>query len=363
MRIEGILEAFDASRAALAERGEEVRAELAGWLAGSGQKVHSVTLRMKSRESLASKLARPDKSYGCLTDVTDLVGVRVITYFEDAVDAIGRIVEARLPVDFEHSADKRRRRDAGAFGYRSLHYVCELGGASVPAGIRFEIQVRTVLEHAWAEIEHDLGYKAREATPAAARRRLLRLAGLLELADQEFVAIRRELDEYAAALPRRIEADPEAVPLDRLSLLALLDVPEVVELDRAIAAEVGKELGDAPFFPEYLLRMLASSGVRTVAEARAGVAARAASIRAMVRPYFAFTFRTWSLSPDHMARVYRGYSLFFLAHAEVLAAPSLGIDKVDRLARLYRELDYPDDERAAQSVAKTLVEALRGAGS
>ena len=58
-----------------------------------------------------------------------------------------------------------------------------------------------MLDHAWAEIEHDLGYKARDTVPAAARRRLSRLAGLLEMADQEFVAIRRDLDEYAAALP------------------------------------------------------------------------------------------------------------------------------------------------------------------
>ena len=78
----------------------------------------------------------------------------------------------------------------------------------------------------------------------------------------------------------------------------------------------------------------------------------------MVTPYFAFAWQTWQLSPDQMARVFRGYSLFFLAHAEVLAGPALGIGKVERLARLYRELDYPDDERAAQRVASKLVDAF-----
>jgi hypothetical protein len=60
-----------------------------------------------------------------------------------------------------------------------------------------------------------------------------------------------------------------------------------------------------------------------------------------------------------MACILRGYCLFFLAHAAVLDAPSLGINKVERLAHLYRELDYPDDARAAQRVASDLVDAFR----
>lgn len=78
----------------------------------------------------------------------------------------------------------------------------------------------------------------------------------------------------------------------------------------------------------------------------------------MVEPYFAFAWRTWRLSPNGI-EVSRGYSLFFLAHAEVLRSSSLAIDKVERLTRLYRELDYPDDERAAHEVASKLVEAFR----
>jgi hypothetical protein len=76
--------------------------------------------------------------------------------------------------------------------------VCRPDPGELPAEARYEIQARTVLEHAWAEIEHDLGYRSRDAVPDAVRRRLNRLAGLLELADQEFVAIRRELTDYAA---------------------------------------------------------------------------------------------------------------------------------------------------------------------
>lgn len=367
MAADDLLAAYDRVLPLLEARGHWLKAELGAWLAAQpGLKIHSVEMRLKSRESLATKLARPDRDYADLWEVTDLVGLRVITYFEDAVDRVAEVIERRMPVDLSHSIDKRRRREPGAFGYRSLHYVCRLSASSVsesadvlPVGARCEVQVRTVLEHAWAEIEHDLGYKAPAAVPEPVRRRLDRLAGLLELADQEFVAIRRELDEYIGALPRRIEVAADDVALDHLSLAALLDTAEVREVDGAIARELGKELGDAPFYPDYLLKMLAAAGVRSVAAARDGVRARQAAIVAMVEPYFAFASQAWSLSPQRMDHVFRGYALFFLAHALVLDRPALGLDKVERLTRLYRELDYPDDERAAQRVAGSLVAAFR----
>jgi len=363
---ETLLEDYDRALPFLRARAERLQAELSALLAADGDlKVHSVTLRIKSRESLANKLARPDRSYGSLWSVTDLIGLRVIVYFEDAVDTIGKLLEAHLPIDFAHSIDKRRR-DSGTFGYRSLHYVCRVGplaseaaeGPELPPEASFEVQVRTVLEHAWAEIEHDLGYKSGAAVPVTVQRRLHRLAGLLELADQEFGAIRDDLRDYARVLPERIASEGDSVLLDRLSLGALLDCAEVRDLDRVIAVALDKELGDEPFFPDYLLKMLASSGIRSVGEARAGIARYGDLIASMVRPYFAFAWQAWQLSPDQMERVFRGYSLFFLAHAEVLAAPALGIGKVERLARLYRELDYPDDERAAQRVASKLVDAF-----
>ena len=131
--------------------------------------------------------------------------------------------------------------------------------------------IRDRLEHGWAEIEHDLGYKSQDVIPADARRRLSRLAGLLELADQEFVAIRSGLEAYARSLPERIAAVDEVVLLDSLSLAPLLDCPEVRSVDAAIARALGRDLGLDAFFPAYLLRMLRGAGVRTVEQARTGV--------------------------------------------------------------------------------------------
>ncbi len=87
----------------------------------------------------------------------------------------------------------------------------------------------------------------------------------------------------------------------------------------------------------------------------------------MVDPYFVFATRAWNLAPDAL----RGCSLFFVAHAQVLASdrhdesplPALTLDKVMRRARLYRELDYPHDEHKAQRVASQLYETFRQAGA
>jgi ppGpp synthetase/RelA/SpoT-type nucleotidyltranferase len=355
MAHEAWLDDYDRMTPRLRARGEAIRDELAARLGeDAGLKLHSITLRIKTRDSVAAKLARPDRTYAALTDLTDLVGLRVITYFEDGVDRVGRVLEASLPVDFRHSVDKRKQAAADRFGYRSLHYVCRLPGDD---DLRYEVQVRTLLEHAWAEIEHDLGYKSRDSVPAVARRRLNRLAGLLELADQEFAAIRRELADYATGLPERI-ANADDVPLDRLSLGSLLDHPDVRELDAQIAAELGRGLGGPPFFPEYLLRMLEASELATVAATRAALARHRAAIVAMVQPYFRFASAAWRLTPDQLDQVSPGYSLLFLVHAVVLDAPSLGIDKFARLAHLYHRVDYPDDRAAAERVAGELLAAL-----
>jgi len=337
-----LLTAFDEALPRLEEEGARVRARLEERLrAKPGLDLHSVTSRVKARASLAGKLARPDKTYRSLWDVTDLFGLRVILFFEDSVD-------------------KRRQRDAGGFGYRSLHYVCSFGGDALPPAARFEIQLRTALQHAWAEIEHDLGYKAEDRIPVGARRRFSRVASLLELADSEFVAVREDLERYRLSLPARVADRAGDVPLDRLSWVTLLDEPEVRNVDASVAERLGRPLGDQPFFPEYLLKMLDAVGLTSVGAVRDALGRHGERIPKMVGPYFAFAGATWAMSPDQMPAVERGYGLFFLAHAVVLHEPSLGIRKVERLTQLYRTLDYPHDERAAQRVASELVEALRG---
>lgn len=133
-----------------------------------------------------------------LKDVEDLAGIRIITYFLKTIEDIDHIIYELFEV--------KERKDKGEileynehFGYQSVHYVVSIAPDKLKIlelphfiGMKAEIQVRTILQHAWAEIEHDIQYKSLETIPISIRRRFSALAGLLEIADREFQAIQNE---------------------------------------------------------------------------------------------------------------------------------------------------------------------------
>ncbi len=185
--------------------------------------VMEVSHRTKNVDSLKNKVIKKSGKYDALQDITDLCGIRIITYFSDDVDTIGRIVTELFDVDESNSIDKREALNATQFGYLSLHYVCALpigkGYSSQLVGRKFEIQIRTVLQHTWAEIEHDLGYKSEFGVPRELRREFSRIAGLLEIADGQFVSLRDNLKKYSDNIKEKINSDDaNDVLIDRISL-------------------------------------------------------------------------------------------------------------------------------------------------
>jgi len=101
-------------------------------------------------------------------------------------------------------------------------------------GLKAEIQIRSILQHGWAEIEHDLGYKTNISLPNHLRRRLSLLSGLLELADSAFLTIRDELKKYENELPTLIQYQPEKVLIDKVSLDVLTALnDEIGKYDKA----------------------------------------------------------------------------------------------------------------------------------
>jgi ppGpp synthetase/RelA/SpoT-type nucleotidyltranferase len=346
-----MLPEFEEHRVALLQLGARLEAELNELLSKAALPVQFVTWRLKSPVSLAHKLSRPEKTYRHLWDVTDLVALRVATYFEDHLEQVSRLVEQHFRVDFTHSADKTKPA-----GYRSIHYVCSLEDGPHP-DFRFEIQLRTALQHAWAEVEHDLGYKVDDAVPEPIRRRFSRVAGLLEIADQEFVSIRRDLAASRDAA-RATLAKSGALPIDLVSLDALVRRPEVEALDREVAAELRTSFSDAPFFSDYLVKLLRLAGLETTRDVVAAIEHHGAAVKASLPKYFEFAKRSLGFSPESVGQVQRGYSLLFVALLSVIRGDALSINKVGRLTRLYLETDFPGDERKAQRVAGELVSAL-----
>ena len=212
-------------------------------LSESGQTVHSVTNRCKPKESFSKKLTRPDKQYSVLSDITDIVGLRITTYFSDDVDSVAKILEKEFVIDHDQSIDKRVFQDPNRFGYQSLHYIAQISPERAQlveyrrfVGLRFEIQIRSILQHAWAEIEHDLGYKSTVEIPKEIRRRFARIAGLLELADSEFVSIRQAIESYSQTVQTNILQNPNLVELNLISLRALYSGSSNLEkLDNIVA--------------------------------------------------------------------------------------------------------------------------------
>ena len=189
----------------------------------------AVTGRTKSVESFAAKAARrlPGGRLAHpkpLTDITDQIGVRVITYVLSDVDAVAQLLSAQLEVREDRDMGEETAK-AGRFGYSSRHLLVALeedAGAGVPADTQASVQIRTVLQHAWAEFEHDIRYKGSisdEDAPDFDRRFTL-AAGLLELADQQFTTIRDHHREDLTSPAETADDDPRISPTDLAAFLA-----------------------------------------------------------------------------------------------------------------------------------------------
>ncbi len=183
----------------------------------------SITGRTKSVASFAAKAVRSsdgEPPYADpLTQITDVVGVRVITYLQGDVAAVAQLFADQLTIIDDRDLGEETARE-GRFGYASRHLL--LSSTAVPERPA-SVQVRTVLQHAWAEFEHDIRYKGTvpaEHAPDLDRRFTL-AAGLLELADREFSEIRNRIQASFSALhPDFDPVDPRISPQELATFLA-----------------------------------------------------------------------------------------------------------------------------------------------
>ncbi len=230
-------------------------------LRDQGIYVTAIERRIKTEKSLARKLALKGTKYKRIDDITDLVGLRVITVYTDEVDKVAVIVKNIFDIDWQESVDKRKLHDLNSFGYNSLHYICRLK----TGGLRFELQMRTALQHVWSTIMHDTGYKGDVKIPREYLRQFNRLAGMMELLDDEFSRLRFVLTDYrrhTLALVKSGHLDD--VPLSPDSLHNYLDLKPFDRLNRRIASVNQAEIIPVSVMP--YLPVLESFGLETLGD-------------------------------------------------------------------------------------------------
>jgi ppGpp synthetase/RelA/SpoT-type nucleotidyltranferase len=194
-----------------------------------GLDVAQIDARTKSIESFRDKIERPDKNYrDPINEITDLCGVRIVCYFNKDVDELCGKIREFFDVDEKASINKAPRPTE--LGYRSKHLIISLGAAREALqeykqfhGMRAEIQVRTIGQHAWAAIEHKFNYKRESKIPEDVERRLFRISAVLEMCDDEFSRVKAEIDKITIGLNTNINRGNLNLAITVESLKAYMD--------------------------------------------------------------------------------------------------------------------------------------------
>jgi len=192
--------------------------------------------RVKDREEAIKKFVRKYQSdfeaaktpYEIKDHITDLIGVRVICLYEDEVDRIGEVMRANFDVLEITDKIKALESTEDEFGYKGLHMDLKINDRrrALPeyapfALLRFELQIRTIVQDAWSVLDHKIKYK--KAIPARLKRRINALAAQFETVDHEFLAIRNESLELERVSATAATKTPSAQkePLDAFQFLAV----------------------------------------------------------------------------------------------------------------------------------------------
>ena len=189
--------------------------------------------RTKDVNSFDEKHAR--KQYETLDKYTDLSGVRIITYLKDEMDEICKVIQSAFEIDWPNSPNKQTLLDSDRFGYRSSHYVVSYRDAwtDIPLysrykGMKAEIQVRTIFQHAWASIDWKLRYKGEGELPKDVERLIFRISALLETAEDDFARVTKSLSDLRAEYRSNMQHGNLGIEVNQVSLEIFVKTSETL---------------------------------------------------------------------------------------------------------------------------------------
>src|SRR5262249_1615058 len=175
----------------------------------SGANIYRVTSRVKTLESLIAKVIRRSVPYDeeTFNKIDDIVGARIVCMFQEDFERIHQYLISCGSFEFCGKPEAYLREgmnwmdpdefviDRKSSGYAAIHYIARLssdlvGGNNPAVKVKFEIQVRTLMQEAWAALEHSVGYK--NDIPDRIRGYFDSVADLLGLIDRAFQRLKDE---------------------------------------------------------------------------------------------------------------------------------------------------------------------------
>lgn len=172
-------------------------------LLAKGYKLISVTSRAKSVESYIEKIKQKYYENPC-TDVTDFAGVRVVCLTQDEADSICSVLKKSFTI--HEVVNKSECLGAEEGGYRAVHMICQIGPTrsklleyKLYSDLKFEIQIHTILQHAWAQLDHNRHYKQKSKLPKTFESDLLQISHSITNVDNDFNQLAKNIDEFLEA--------------------------------------------------------------------------------------------------------------------------------------------------------------------
>ncbi len=226
-----------------------------------------VQSRPKAIPSFAEKITRKWEGLETddpVTEFTDLCGARVITLIRSHEKAMCQFLEENFTIDWPNCVNAIERLRPNEFGYLSKHYIVSLRpdvfpNDDIPVEIpdelypepgcpmKAEIQVRTILEHAFADVTHDMTYKSSFDVPKKWQREIAGVAAALETTANEMEDIVEGLEYYSANYGQAMTVEETRGEIENLKTVLEFDPGNAKLADRIAKLAITIEDWDTVF--------------------------------------------------------------------------------------------------------------------
>ncbi len=265
------------------------------------------------------------------------------------------LIKSIFQIDERNSSDKKEKLKVNEFGYISRHFVVKIPDRAA-FGLKIEIQIRTILQHAWAENHHKLDYKSEFEIPNDIKRDFAKMASLIEIADDLLTRINSRVEGYRKKVSNEKFSRDSTFSIDKDSLYSFaIESKLLLAFDKQIAEMRKATLSEKPFIP-FIGRMatqLYYISIGTLGELIAVIENEGPKIIE-----FAQKFNTLLPIKYTLRESYRGGFLMYVCYYKLASRPSEFIlkylddnridtsDRRQRLIEVFRQIVEPNPPAA-----------------